>query len=176
MTDRHNQDGGAPVKICIDVPREVAQDLVNFLSRVVEELEAELEKRSRRQQSAQFDTQLKERAEHLKRVGVRAYREFRRRKPKGPERSKFFRELADHHQLNADTLEFLVSRRRKNVKNYVNQRRYATTNRLYRTGKSNSEIATALGLSNSSVQRYIRQIRRSGIPAPQPRPFRSEEV
>ncbi|MDA5192514.1 helix-turn-helix domain-containing protein [Govanella unica] len=107
-----------------------------------------------------------ERAERIAlhtRWGVQIYRQFRRSSPKGPEeRRELLKSLGKQYEVDLVYINWLLGRRLKKVKVYIEQRRLAAVYRLHRRGLTNKKIAIAVGLHDRTVARYVRQARKDG--------------
>ncbi len=104
-----------------------------------------------------------ERKEAYFKLATQLYRQYRNLAPNSSsERRTALVKLATCHGINIETVETLLSFRRRKVEKYLQKRRMAAVYNGYWQGFTNKQIAARVGLHDRTVALYLQQGKKDG--------------
>lgn len=102
------------------------------------------------------EKRIAEAKEQFRILGIRAYRKWRRKEYIGDTNHWRLKSLGDFFNADYIAVQHAISLRRDKVQTYIRRRRNQKIANLYIDGKSNREIAAAVGLSPGSIAKILK--------------------
>ena len=162
------------IRIAIDIPVDIAADTLRqlepFVARLtsrpvgetnIEELGVVVEDEAEAARKAEIRAHYDEQKRQFVRNGVQAFRIFRRIKDDFGTPAGAYRVIASRFEWPAGIVPGIISKRRKQVNEYLKRRRTATAIRMAYDGHTNHQIAERIGVAQPTVSRMLRQARQA---------------